>query len=320
MANFKIKKITKFEDLEVEGIPTSDLCLSNNGLIYQFDYVTEDEIEKQVIKPGVFTLSAINGKLRLLTTQFKSNNLLESLINTKIILKEIKGFFKKLHIYDKYQVEKKRSILFYSPPGGGKSSALQKACTDLMEEDPGTVIIIWPTSSIDPEPAAQFFTFGTEEAPEVTRMILIIEDIGGGGMEDYSGPKNVSSDMLNFLDGVGVSFRLPTFIVATTNFPQNLITSLADRPGRFDQLIELAAPSSEERVQLYEFFVKRLATTEEVRILTDKSLKNLSVAHIKEIPIRMAIHDKTMETVVQEMLKHSEKVKNQFNKTEKMGF
>jgi SpoVK/Ycf46/Vps4 family AAA+-type ATPase len=108
--------------------------------------------------------------------------------------------------------------------------------------------------------------------------------------------------------------------VATTNFPQNLISSLADRPGRFDQLIELLPPTAEERVQLYEFFVRRPATEKEISILKGTKGKKLSIAHIKEIPIRMAIHDKDIDAVVSEMNAHTEKVKKQFSKTERMGF
>jgi SpoVK/Ycf46/Vps4 family AAA+-type ATPase len=324
MGTFRIKKITKFSELAGNSdkleLPQSDLCLSDNEAIYQFSYADDAEVmQKITVKPGIHTLASVDNQLKLLSTEFKSTDLLESVSNTKSVMKEIKGFFSKLHVYEQYGLEKRRSILFYSLPGGGKSSALQKACRDLMSEDPGTAVIVWPTSELRPEHVSRFFSFGSEYSTETTRLILIIEDIGGGGVEEWSGPKEVSSGMLNFLDGVGVAFRLPTFIVATTNFPQNLISSLADRPGRFDQLIELTPPSDKDRVALYEFFVKRPVTVDEKEALTSQNARDLSIAHVKEIPIRMAIHDRTIKQVVKEMHDHSTKVKKHFDNARSMG-
>ncbi len=320
MGEFKLLKTTQFADLESEVLPTSDLCLTHNGAIYQFSYNSEKKVEPVIVAPGTYTITRANSKTDILPTEFRTTDLLESVSNTKSIMGEIKKFFSKLHVYDQYGIEKRRSILFYSAPGEGKSSALRKTCQDLIAEDAGTVVLIWPTSEIESSYVSEFFTVGSQYTPEVTRLILIIEDIGGGGVEEWSGPKSVDASLLAFLDGVEVSFRVPTFIVATTNFPQNLISSLADRPGRFDQLIELLPPTAEERVQLYEFFVRRPATEKEISILKGTKGKKLSIAHIKEIPIRMAIHDKDIDAVVSEMNAHTEKVKKQFSKTERMGF
>jgi SpoVK/Ycf46/Vps4 family AAA+-type ATPase len=126
--------------------------------------------------------------------------------------------------------------------------------------------------------------------------------------------------MLNLLDGVGMMFRLPTFIVATTNHPENLLESLADRPGRFDLMLKLEPPSSEERVNLLNFIAKRDLTPEEVIAISDKSLDKFSIAHLEEIVVRSELHDKTYKQVIDELLDHQKKISKGFEERRSVGF
>jgi ATP-dependent 26S proteasome regulatory subunit len=127
----------------------------------------------------------------------------------------------------------------------------------------------------------------------------------------------VTAGLLNLLDGVDVTFKLPTFIVATTNFPENLLESLADRPGRFDLMIELNPPSVAEKIALLEFIAKREASAEEKDALAGKGTENFSIAHIKEIVVRSRLHDKTIPVVIKELVDHSKKFKRNFEKERK---
>src|SRR5690606_31658097 len=160
-----------------------------------------------------------------------------------LIFKEARTFFSRLHVYEKLNRPKKRSVLLYSAPGMGKTSAIEKFCHDAINEDAGTVVLVWPTSEIEPDSVARFLSQSSEYNDKCTRLILIIEDIGGGEREGSHSRSGVTSGLLNLLDGVGLTFRLPTFIIATTNHPENLLSSLANRPGRFDLMAELQAPS-----------------------------------------------------------------------------
>lgn len=323
MDKFKIKKITKFEDLAKEGefLPTSNLCLTDDKNIYQFDFIRaeENKLEKVEVNPGIYTLTKTTAGMSLVTTEFRETDLLEKVVNTQKIMSEVKKFFNKLHIYDKFNMEKRRSILFYSTQGLGKSSCIRKTCSDLIKEDDKTVVIIWPSSEVEPENVGKFFSF-MADYKDCSRLVLIVEDIGGVSNENYGSPRQASSGLLNFLDGVGITFSLPTFIIATTNHPENLLASLADRPGRFDQLIELLPPSAGERIDLYEFFIKREPTAEERRALSNNIANSLSIAHIKEIPLRMELHDKTIDEVIIDMYNHTEKVNKSFSNERKMGF
>jgi ATP-dependent 26S proteasome regulatory subunit len=236
---------------------------------------------------------------------------------------EAKKFFSRLHVYEKLQRPKKRGVLLYSAPGMGKTSSIEKVCSDLMAEDAGTVIIVWPTSEIEADDIVKLLSTNSRYNAACTRMVLIIEDIGGGERESHRSNTAVDSGLLNLLDGVGVVFQLPTFIIATTNHPENLLASLADRPGRFDLMLKLQPPSHPEKIALMEFICKRDLLDDEKACLAMKGSEEFSVAHLEEIAVRAELDDKTHAQVVEEMINHTKLFKKDFeekNKTMGMGF
>jgi AAA+ superfamily predicted ATPase len=309
------------EDLEsghIKEIGESDLAFQTDKFIIQYEYKDEQEDKTKVkIKPGVWTIVQTQAGLKLKKLELKTHNLLETATNTQIIKKEAELFFNKLDIYKKFGKDPKRSILLFSQPGMGKSSTIAKLSQDFLVEDEGTVVIFWDTSDVRPSAVSKFLSTGSYFSKECTRMMFIMEDIGGGNAEDYHGPKTADAGLLELLDGASVSFRLPTFIIATTNTPQNLLKSLADRPGRFDQMFELKGPSSKERVLLGKHIVDRELTPDESTALASKDADGLSIAHITEIVIRAELHDKTYAQVIAEMKDHKKKIEAAFAKVQK---
>lgn len=321
---FTVKQIIPFSDLiegKVTEIGESDLCFQTDTGIIQLVY-TNEHIQKFKVKPGFYKFTMGPAGIGTSPIEFRERVLLEEISSTASILKEARTFFKKLHLYDQLGMQKKRGVLLYSSPGCGKSSSIEKFCLDFAKEDPGTVVLVWPTSDIESDSILHFFTAGAEYAPECTRVILIMEDIGGGEPgENRRYMSSVDSGMLNLLDGVGLTFRLPTFIVATTNHPEILLKSLADRPGRFDLMLKLNPPTHEEKIKLMEFITKRTLSDEEKECLGKKGTEEFSVAHLEEIAIRALLHDKTHMQVVQEMIDHSRLFNNNFEeKSSPVGF
>lgn len=320
---FLIKKITKFSEL-VEGqvveMPESDLCFQNDNLIVQMKYERPEEDRKYEIEPGIFTLVETSSGLATAKMELKKRGLLESFDNTKQIIKEAQTFFNKLDVYEKLGRPKKRGVLLYSRPGLGKTSAIEKFCSDAVAEDKGTVVIVWPTSDIEADQVCRFLTTRSEYTEECTRLVLIIEDIGGGERDGDHGRMAVDSGLLNLLDGVGVTFKLPTFIVATTNHPENLLESLADRPGRFDLMLQLSPPNYEQRVELLTFISKRDLSDDEKESIGMKGTEEFSIAHLEEVAIRSLLHDKTYKQVIEELVNHSKRYKKNFEDRKGLGF
>lgn len=312
---FVVRSITDFNSVKVgDIIQESDLCFHNDNRVIQCEYVREDEDKdkKYEIKPGIYSLTHKGNSIGLDKLNMKQRRILESYDNSQRIMGEATLFFSQEGVYKFLEKQMKRSVLVYSPPGYGKTCAITKVCKQLVDEDPGTVIISWPTSELDSRHVSRFFSSRSEYTEECTRLVFIIEDIGGGEIEDRDGARGIDSALLNLLDGVDVTFPLPTFIIATTNYPGNLLDALADRPGRFDEFIELMPPNYEQRVELTKFIAKRELTDDEIKALKDAD--NFSVAHLSEIVERSLLKNKTYKEVISEIVNHREKFSRHFEK------
>jgi hypothetical protein len=323
---FILKKKTSFNDMNAgleNELPESDLCFQDGQFIYQYKFEKPEDERTYEIEPGTFVLTDTMQGIQLKKLEFKQRNLLETISNTSKILGEANKFFTRLHVYEKLQRPKKRGVLLYSNPGMGKTSAIERVCLKLIEEDPGTVVMVWPTSEIEADKIVKMLSTNSKYTAECTRMVLIIEDIGGGEAEGRPSRSGVDSGLLNLLDGVGVVFRLPTFIIATTNHPENLLASLADRPGRFDLMLKLLPPSHAEKIELMKFICKRDLTEDEAKCLGIKGTETFSVAHLEEIAVRAELDDKTHAQVVKEIVDHQALFKRDFEERDKsagMGF
>lgn len=319
---FKLKQKTRFSDIisgNITELHESDLCFQNEDVILQFEYEKPEEDEKQIIEPGMFELEDTPMGVRCKKVELRTNKLLNEVNNTSAIINEAKTFFNKLDIYKKLERIPKRGVLLYSEPGMGKSSAISQFCRDFIKEDPGTVVLNWPTSEIEANRVSKFLSVSTQYDPKCTRLILIIEDIGGEEYENNGRSNQVDSGMLNLLDGVNVTFKLPTFIVATTNHPENLLGALANRPGRFDLMLELQPPSFEEKVKLLSFIAKREVTEDEKEALKIKGVEKFSIAHLEEAVVRSMLHDKTIPQTIKELVEHAEKFNRNFGENKSIG-
>ena len=320
---FKLKTVTnlKLHAERFDGfLGESDLSLQTGDYLLQYEYHKVENQKSLIIKPGTYNLSKGLTGLDLVPMEFMNRELLTSVTNTALILTEAEIFFNSLDIYTELKQPKKRGIILYGQPGCGKSVAIIQAAKDLYTRDPGTVVINWPTSEIEAGNVFKFFTNYSEYEPICTKVILIVEDLGGSAHEGHSRRDEVSSSLLNLLDGINNVFKLPTLILSTTNFPENLMKNLSDRPGRFDMMLEINPPKYDERVALVEFIAKRPLSMDEKESLKDninKGTAQFSIAHLQEIVIRSRLHKKSIDTVVKELIEHTQKFKIDFSQPKK---
>lgn len=322
---FKLKSVTSLKDANKRFkkgqevvIETSDLALQYDDVVYQFSYHKKgkDKLKKYTIYPGVYNLASTNNGIELFDLEFKVPNLLELGNHTEEIITEFDKFFKNLEVYKKYDQPVKRNLLLYGPPGVGKTSSIVKSCLNLIEEDAGTVIINWNSSSIRSSDVLDFFQVGSKYDSTVTRLVILIEDIGMQ-VEGYGGPKEVDRALLNFLDGAAVSFQYPTMNIATTNHIHNLPENLVNRPGRFDKHIKVDYPTPEQRVELYKFISKEDLSVEDVEIISSAKCNEFTTAHLNEIFIRSKIDKRSLKEVVEQLYSHAKLFKKGFS--EKTG-
>jgi len=318
---FEILKITKFNEIDEKTIlPKSDLAVQTSDSIIQFKYSGKEKIKQKTIKPGIWSLKPSMSGIETVSVDLSKKRLLLDITGAKSILEEADCFFNSLHVYEQLERQKKRGVLLYSSPGMGKSSTISHFCNETIKKDKGTVVLVWPTSKIDPDDVCDFLATDTKLDKKCTKMILILEDIGGAEYENGGRPRGVSSGILNLLDGVAVAFKLPTFIIATTNHPENLMASLADRPGRFDLKIELKQPKLEERIRIMEFISKRKLTNDEIALVSTKECDTFSIAHLEECIVRSLLHKKTLIQTIKEVIAERKFAKESFEKTSTLGF
>jgi hypothetical protein len=244
---FVARKVTPISKIDVgTEIPESDLLIKNEDKIIQFEFIKpeKDKNPKYIAEPGIYNLGFKGQRMALVPLELRQRRLLTSYDNTKQIMEEARNFFEMIPELKKLQEDNneimggdlKRAILLYSPPGYGKTSAITQSIQNMVKEDPKTIAINWPTSEIRSSDANRFMS--KIDYKDCSRLVFVIEDIGGGEKEDYHGSERaIDSSLLNLLDGVDKVFPIPTFIIATTNHPGSLLDALADRPGRFDEYI-----------------------------------------------------------------------------------
>ena len=127
--------------------------------------------------------------------------------------------------------------------------------------------------------------------------------------------------MLNLLDGVGNPFQnVPTFIIATTNHPEQVAEALIDRPGRFDKCLELESPNATEAMDLYKFFLTQDELDDDTKKAAELAAKNkFSIAHINESITRSELDDTSILKAVESLIEHKKKFKKAFSKARGMG-
>lgn len=310
---FKVKSKKNLDELAVgERIEESDFAtLTQTGNFVQLEYIEESEqVRNFEVKPGIWTIIKTPMGLDLQTTSYTNDKILDSFIHTKQYSERINKFFNRLDVYKKHGIEvPKRGALLYGPPGGGKSTLITKLIKEYNDLQ-DTVIVNWPTDKYEASAVKDFIkTFKYTDTCK--QMILIVEDIGG--TEQDQGRARSDSSLLSLLDNQEKTFTIPVYIIATTNFPENFLANLTNRPGRFDDKFLVSNPTAKFRAALLEFFAKEMTTAEILTEIQKEKYASLTPAHIREVVIRSDIYEQSIEQTLVDILKEIAVFKKDFD-------
>ncbi len=307
MGRFKVSKITNLKDVTIgQEFQESDFsAILENGEFVQMTYEEEDVLEKYEVKPGIWKIVKTAVGMRLVSSAFSKDEILESFINTKELETKIDCFFRNLETYKKLKRQTpKRACLLWGPPGTGKTASSVHVANKYVTDFPDTCVIIWNTDALDPYEVKSFVQQFSYKGVE--RMILIAEDLGGVEMEQVK-MKSMAS-LLSILDNKEQTFTVPVFIIATTNFPESFLSNITNRPQRIDDKIHVPNPTGPQRQQLFQFFIKNFEdkyTKEQVAEINDLLLKEkykeFSIAHLEDVIVQSQIYElpltKTLENI-----------------------
>ena len=201
-----------------------------------------------------------------------------------VLLEDVKKFFKNEKFYKDNGFTYKRGLLLFGPGGTGKSSLIKYIGTQV---DVPTLIV---SAKIDMDSLLK-------ELIDVScpnGCVVAIEDIDG--IEMYK-----RSELLNFLDGF--SSPKKCYFIATTNHIDKIGYAIANRPSRFDMVVEVPAPNKEARRELIKHYFKG----EEKNIDMEKVLKETDTftgAFIKELYILYKVNQISIEEAIKRLNQH----------------
>jgi len=165
------------------------------------------------------------------------------------LLADVTNFFDGRSTYTSLSVPWKRGVIYYGPPGNGKTISIKAMMHTLQKRTPGIPSLYVKTlaSFGGPERSVGIiFDLARRYAP----CYLIFEDL------DTIITPNVRSYFFNEVDGLKSNDGI--FMVGSTNHLDQLDPGISKRPSRFDRKYFFSDPDSDQREQYAHFWQEKL--------------------------------------------------------------
>lgn len=185
------------------------------------------------------------------------------------IMEDFNWFWDNAEEYKKMEFQHKRGYLLYGPPGAGKSCLTTIAIENIVQRG-GIAFVV-------NEPVSFFGILADFRAVESDRPLLVVlEDV-----DTIVEERSWEAKLLSILDGEAQVNHV--VFIATTNYPETLDKRLSNRPGRFDQRIQITPPEKEIRQQYLEKKIGSIKAPDgsDLVEMTD----GLSLGHMRELII-----------------------------------
>lgn len=227
------------------------------------------------IHPGIFNIEVTedmfgNAKWVLRHVKPKHDNIVE-IAAAKYMARSIDAFWKARARYQKFGLLHKRGFLLHGMAGCGKSMAAM--CAAEYAANHGGLVIAggYPQHIATVVPAVRTMH-------PAMPMLVMWEDIDRWCR---AGSNNVYRNiMTQMLDG---EQQIDNVVhIATTNFFDLLDPAFANRPGRFDDVIEVGAPSLNERLEYLHMIVPKDEANRTVLEEIAKGSEGFMLSHLKD--------------------------------------
>ncbi|XP_014550889.1 hypothetical protein COCVIDRAFT_42685 [Bipolaris victoriae FI3] len=173
----------------------------------------------------------------------------------KALIADVENFFDGRQTYQDLKVPWKRGVIYYGPPGNGKTISIKAMMHSLYQRGKDgdsrmavpTLYVRSLSSFAGPEYSLQaIFAKARQEAP----CYLVFEDL------DSIVKDSVRSYFLNEVDGLKSNDGI--LMVGSTNHLDRLDPGISKRPSRFDRKYYFSNPDYDQRVQYAKFWQNKL--------------------------------------------------------------
>lgn len=209
-------------------------------------------------------------------------------------LEEVKTTLQEMILYPleypdkflKFSMNPSRGILFYGPPGCGKTllaKAIATECSSNFISIKGPELLtMWFGES--EANVREVFDKARQSAP----CVLFFDELDSIGIQRGSGnggggeaSDRVINQLLTEMDGIGS--KKSVFIIGATNRPDILDDALL-RPGRLDQLVYIPLPDLKSRISILKSVLRKVPIDQNVCIeFIAKMCEKFSGADLKEL-------------------------------------
>jgi SpoVK/Ycf46/Vps4 family AAA+-type ATPase len=122
-----------------------------------------------------------------------------------------------------------------------------------------------------------------------------------------------TEDILNFLDGY--SSWNNCYVIATTNYPEVLPANLIDRPGRFNNLVEIKAPTD---LQKTFFLTQKGFSEDDIKEILPRC-KDFSLDYISQLALTAKLQNLKLSESFTILENNKKKVKGAFKGKTNLG-
>jgi transitional endoplasmic reticulum ATPase len=285
-------------DLQQLALEAALECIRCN--VENFDVDSEEPISDELLDTLVVTNDHINHALSVCDPSTLRENKVEvpdvkwedigGLEDTKRDLQEMVRYpIEHRGLFEKFGMEASRGVLFYGPPGCGKTlmaKAIANECGANFISVKGPELLNAYFGGSEANVRDLF-----DKARSASPCILFFDEMdsiararGSGSGSDTS--DRVINQILSEIDGIGSGKTL--FIIGATNRPDILDPGIM-RPGRLDQLIYIPLPDFESRVSIFKANLRKSPVADDItfELLADVT-DGFSGADITEICQRAA--------------------------------
>ncbi|KAF1827891.1 P-loop containing nucleoside triphosphate hydrolase protein [Dissoconium aciculare CBS 342.82] len=173
----------------------------------------------------------------------------------KTLIDDVANFFDSRDAYARLKVPWKRGLIYYGPPGNGKTISIKATMNSLYaRERPVPTLYVRTLASYGgPEYSLnQIFQLARREAP----CLLVFEDL------DSIVNDRVRSYFLNEVDGIRKNDGI--LMIGSTNHLERLDPGISKRPSRFDRKYLFPNPNEEQRAAYMKYWQGKLADNKDL--------------------------------------------------------